>query len=566
MTQDRHPSIRRTALMLLAAMSLASVWASGQTVLDAADFGLKADGVSDDGPAVREMLERAAATAGSAMLKFPSGKSIHIASGKERYAFRIDQLHNLSIDGGGSTFLLDKELRFLHVTSSRDFRMTRLNVDLTRSPVVEATVMQLHDEGKRLLVRLDEPSRASELGGPTQKDGEQAFFGMLWLPDGDVMQSSHYYIDAVKHSGPAGSGMVELVCPNEMPASTRTAIKPGETRISLPVPGIAHRRGPGPMLRIDRCQNVNFEDVEVWSAPWFAFEILRNGGEQIFRRVHVRPKPDSGRTTSSWRDGFHAKGNRGSLLFEDCILEGMNDDAFNISTHAWFVEAVPAPDRARIRQVFPIYYMPLHKDGEVLAISSDGARRLGPACIAEISGAPENEAVFLPEHHKAPVLELTFTRPIEGLAPGCILWDLTSANPATVIRGCRIRKSCRIQSPVTMERCDVAGLLMFYCDDVEGPMPSGSIVRDSTLRRGRGNDSLAVAINGWRGGRAPAVIPPAAEFPLRDLRFERNIIHGGFHAIAVNGLALVENQFLSGPPQLDHSTADVENFREKPDH
>jgi hypothetical protein len=221
-------------------------------------------------------------------------------------------------------------------------------------------------------------------------------------------------------------------------------------------------------------------------------------------------------------------------------------------------EAVPAPDHACVRQVFPIYYMPLHKDGKVLAISGDGARRLGPARIAEISGTPENEAVFLPEHHKAPVLELTFTRPIEGLAPRCILWDLTSVNPATVIRGCRIRKSSRIQSPVTMERCDVEGLLMFYCDDVEGPMPGGSVVRDSTLRRGRGNHSLAVAINGWRGGRAPDVIPPASEFPLRDLRFERNTIHGGFHAIAVNGLALVENQFLEGPPQLDHCTADVE--------
>lgn len=278
MHQTRHPSIRRTALILLAAISLASGWVSGQTVLDAAEFGLKADGVSDDGPAIHAMLERAAATAGPDTLKFPSAKTIHIASGKERYAFRIDQLHNLSIDGGGSTFLLDKELRFLHVTSSRDFRMARLNVDLTRSPVVEATVMELHDEGKRLLVRLDEPTRAEELGGPTQQDGEQAFFGMLWLPDGDVIQSSHYYIDAVKNSGPVGIGMVELVCPNEMPASTRTAIQPGETRISLPVPGIAHRRGPGPMLRIDRCQNVNFEDVEVWSAPWFAFEILRNEG------------------------------------------------------------------------------------------------------------------------------------------------------------------------------------------------------------------------------------------------------------------------------------------------
>ncbi|RPJ34486.1 MAG: hypothetical protein EHM17_06485 [Verrucomicrobiaceae bacterium] len=102
----------------------------------------------------------------------------------------------------------------------------------------------------------------------------------------------------------------------------------------------------------------------------------------------------------------------------------------------------------------------------------------------DIQGIPEGEAVFLPEHHMAPVLELTFSNPVKDLGPGCVLRDLSSANPSTVIRGCRIRKSCRIQSPVTIERCDVAALLMFYCDEVEGPMPRGSIVRDCLLPRG----------------------------------------------------------------------------------
>ena len=50
-----------------------------------------------------------------------------------------------------------------------------------------------------------------------------------------------------------------------------------------------------------------------------------NEGTVTLRRVQVRPRPGSARITSSWRDGLHVKGNRAALLFEDCVLEGMNE-------------------------------------------------------------------------------------------------------------------------------------------------------------------------------------------------------------------------------------------------
>jgi hypothetical protein len=49
------------------------------------------------------------------------------------------------------------------------------------------------------------------------------------------------------------------------------------------------------------------------------------------------------------------------------------------------------------------------------------------------------------------------------------------------------------------------------------------------------------------------VIPPANEFPLHDLRFERNTIHGGFKSTGVNGLTLDGNQFLGTKPELENT-------------
>jgi len=527
---------------ILLSMGADAASTQGGVTLNAKDFGLRGDGRADDGPAIRKMLAKARVVDGPVILRFPREATIRVESGESRYAFRLDRVDGLMIDGNGSTFQLAPELRFLNVTRSKDFGMGRLNIELTQQPAVEATALNVSEDGKELQVRIDAPERISELGGPTGLDGEQQFFGMLWLPENSPVRSEHFYVGAVEQDDKADVARVTLRKP--LPMAVIQQIQLGDVRCSLPVPGIAHRYGPGPMIRIDRCENVILEDVEVWDAPWFAFQIFRNEGELVFRRVNVRPPPGSQRITSSWRDGFHVKGNVGSLLFEDCILEGVNDDAFNVSAHAWSVSAVVAPDRVRIEQIFPLQMMPPQPGGTAFVLSSDGTRGLDSAKILEVIGLPDLAADDQTNTAKVPELEVVLDRPIAGLEVGCAFWDTTRANPQTTIRGCRIRNSCRFQSPVTLENCEVDGLLWFYSESEEGPMPTGSAVRNSVLRQGRGNPELAVAITGWRGNRAPEILPESDNFPLRDIRFIDNEFHGGFQADGVVRLVLDGNRFV----------------------
>lgn len=550
----RKTKIRGEALLAIA-MLCAVTQAEGSVsplALDALQFGVLADGASDDGAAIQQMLDVAQTSSVPVVLRFPANKIIHVASGLERYVFNMDRIRNLTIDGGGSTFLVQKDLRFMSATACTNLVIRNLNVDVRPSPVVEAVVLQLSEDRQTLTVQLDQPERAGELGGPTRQDGEQDFFGMLWLPGryGDL--SYHYYVeDVASASGDAlRSGKIQVRGKESIPRPYAEQIIPGETRISLPVPGVAHRHGPGPMLRIDRCANVEMTDVEVWSAPWFAFQVSRNSGDVTFRRVHIRSEPGSGRMTSSWRDGFHVKGNTGSLLFEDCILEGMNDDAFNVSTHTWAVSKVFAPNHAQIRQVFPIQFMPVQEGGELMILSADGSRRLEPARITEIRGMPGDE-IYTPiegslEARRVPALEVLFDHPVEGLEPGCVLWDKTTANPHTVIRGCRIRNSCRLQSSVTVENCDVDALLYFSCNQLEGPVPENIVVRNCILKQGRGNDQYAVVFHGWHGGHAPEKLPGDAGFPMRNIVFENNTVYGGLKIDGAFGVQLRHTRFPDG--------------------
>jgi hypothetical protein len=279
---------------------------------------------------------------------------------------------------------------------------------------------------------------------------------------------------------------------------------------------------------------VTFEDVELWSAPWFGFRVMRNAGEVVFRRVHIRPRPGSERLTSTWRDGFHVKGNRGRLLWEDCVFRGMNDDAFNISTHCSRVRDLPSPTRIVVQQTFPLSPMPWHTGATLSAADFDSRTLLGTARIVRVT--PSAEFRQIDGKPAAVPVTLELDRPIDGLREGTMVWEPAAANPDTTLRRCRIEMSCRLQTPVTLEACHVTALLWFYGETVEGPFPSRVIVRDCVLRRGRGNPRLAVSFAGRTGSDRPAAI--------HDVVFARNQVWGDFSMLGVDDVRLADNRFL----------------------
>lgn len=500
-------------------------------VIEVARFGVRADGATDDGPAIARALEEAMNFTGGATLVFPHGKTIRVATARERYAFRLDGASDVTVDGRGCTFLLAPEVRFLRLRNSRRVTFRELNVDFAPLPFADGTVTSVDARGRSIDVRLAPWVESAPLGRPTKEDGEQAFFGMLWYPGPYGTISRHYRTRRMEAGTEPGTVRVRAGESFKRFGDIRAR----EWRISLPVPGIAHRYGPGGCLDIFDNDTITFEDVELWSTPWFGFRVMRNSGCVTFRRVHIRPKPGTGRLTSTWRDGFHVKGNSGTLLWEDCVLTGMNDDAFNISTHASRVKEVLSPTEVVVMQTFPLSPMPWHV-GATMRAADFGARTLiGEARIAKVAASGETREIG--GKPAATPVTLTLERPIEGLRKGAMVWEPESSNPRTTLRRCRIENSCRLQSPVTLEACEVTALLWFYGEKVEGPFPSGVVVRDCVLKRGRGNPRLAVSFV----GRAKDASGRSA---VRDVIFERNRVWGDFSMVGVDGARLAANEFL----------------------
>lgn len=524
------------ALCGLLFVPLAANAAPRTTVLRAQQFGARGDGTTDDGRAVLRMLDAAAKIPTPVRLQFAPGRSYFLKSGRRRYAFLIDGAKNLTLDGGGSLFLVDSQQRFLKLTRSRNVTVRNFKVDYVPLPFADGTVVAKDKAAGTIDVRIDDAEALPPLGGATHVDGEQAYFGALWHrgPYGDQGSGGPYWVrnnfDVEDVRAGTASRVVRIQSkPND---GVFDAIEPGQWRFSVPVRGIAHRYGPGESFGLSDNRDLTLENIELWSAPWFAFGINGCRGRVVVRHVSVRPKPGTARSASAWRDGFHVKNNRAGLLFEDCTVQGNSDDAFNIAGHTSTVREIISPTRITVSQNYPLGVAAMEPGDALVFYSPRRGALAGRAHI--VKADPPNNA-----QERAPLFTLDLDAPLEGLEAGkTLVWNEQSSNPDTVLRRCRMDTSCRFRSPVTIDGCQINALAWFTGDEIEAPLPSNVTVRNSVLRLGQGNPSIVMALGGPHlDGHGPTepVIP--------NVRFEHNRVWGDFVLSDAENVVLVNNAF-----------------------
>lgn len=525
---------------------------SGKVVLTASRFGAVGDGQCDDGRAIQRAVAELCRQDRPAVLLFEKGKTYRVEDVADIRLFRLEGCSDVTIDGKGATFLLGGDVRFALLREVRNVRLENLSVDYAPLPFCDGLIVRKNGEEKSVDVRIFDEYKMPPLGGPTREGGEQAYFGMLWT-DGPYSPIGHHFY------------VTDLQMADSKEANDRTVrvltdfkrfdlIQENRHTISLPVRGIAHRCMDGATIRIAECSDVVVEKVNVWSAPWFAFQVFRNRGAVTFHHVDIRPKPDANRRMSSWRDGFHVKGNRARLRFEACHLEGMNDDAFNVSTHMSRVVQVVSPTEIQVRQVYPLEVVPFEPGDAITFYSLGRGGIAGTARLDRCDGLQQTE--YLDNRRPvAPLLTLHLSAPIEGLEPGDRLWNDTSANPDTAIRRCTIYQSCRFQSPVTIEECEITAFSWYHSENVEGPIPSRIVIKKSLLRLGRGNPVLAASFDGSiaRANRSPASSLQAA---IGHVLLQDNTIDGQVRFARIGQLELVENRFLIPRSDLQLETCD----------
>jgi len=506
------------------------------TVLRAQAFGALGDGQTDDGPAVQKMLQAAAKSRSPVTLQFAPGHKYLLKTGRDRYAFLLDGARNLTLDGGRSLFLVDSQQRFLKVIHSHSITVRNFKVDYVPLPFADGTVVAKDKAAGTIDVRIDAGQAMPPPGGPTHQDGEQAYFGALWAPGvysqegvgGAYWVRYNFDIQDIRDIGNGSAAGQNRVVRVQSSAGNGVieAIEAGRWRFSVPVRGIAHRYGPGESVWLGGNTDLTLQDIELWSAPWFGFGVIGNRGRVTFRRVNVRPRPGSG------RNAFHVKNNRAALLWEDCIVQGSSDDAFNIASHTSTVREAASPTQIKISQNYPLGVAAMEVGDALVFYSPRQGRILGRARIARV-----DPAHF--EGEQAPLFTIDLDAPVAGLeAASTWVWNQASSNPDTILRRCRMDTSCRFRSPVTLDSCQFNALAWFTGDEIEAPLPRDVRVINSQFRLGQGNPSIVIAMGG------PTIENHGPSEPvISNVLFERNRIWGDFVLGDVKKLTLTQNDF-----------------------
>ena len=501
----------------------------------AKDFGVKGDGITDDGPAILKAIEAISKTNIESTLVFEKGKTYYIGNFNETYLFNLKALSDITIDGGNSLFLLDANVRFLSLELSRNITVNNLFVDYIPLPFADGLVIAKNQAEGYVDVKISDEFEMPPYGGPTHGTNEQAYFAMLWNKGPNSLLGTHYWVKDVRESQP-GSSAQRIVRVASTPDFTEwNIIEANVSKISIPVRGIAHM-GPNEVMRIVESENVYFNNVNVWSAPWFAIGLARNKGEVEFKNVNIRPKPGTGRLTSSWRDGFHISSNYAKLLWEDCHIEGTNDDAFNIQSFTSTLLDVKSDKEITIRQNYPLSIVP-YNTGDVVAVYDVvNGKILGKANVISSRGFVQTGKVPAPE------ITLVMDKPINGMSSDCQVWNESSANQNTTLRRCQIFSSCRFQSSLIIDNCDIKALSWFYGDNIEGPIPSNILVKNSRLFVGRGNAAIAVAFSS--NMTKDGVHYSSKERVISNVILQNNVIDGELRIEHADKVSLLNNKFL----------------------
>jgi hypothetical protein len=329
---------------------------AGTVVLSAADFGASPDDGKDASPAVRAMLAAARKADAPVLIRFEPGRYDFFAqtASKAHYPvtavhrqwdlvtpFHLDRMKNLTIDGGGATFMMHGRMTPFVLNACQAVAVRNARVEHVRPSVFELTAAGKGDgwidyrpaAGDRYFIQANRVAWLDADDKPQQPNCFAQYDPLLdtvrRCPD--PLADAHAIRDT-------GDGLLRAQYP---PGSKGPeSIRPGHTfQFRL---GTRNQSG----AVIFEGHDVAFEDMDIrsWNGLGFVGQFCRN---VTLRNLRMEPSPESGRTNAGFADAVQMMNCRGRITIEGCRMVGLHDDHINIYGQLMQVEAIEGPRTIR---------------------------------------------------------------------------------------------------------------------------------------------------------------------------------------------------------------------------
>ena len=440
--------------------------AKTEVVLNASDFGVKGDGVTDDGIAIGRALE--AAIEQQATLRFESGKTYYIGS-TDRNAngfgspFAMNGADGVTVDGSGSIFRFAPGISYFSIVSSSDVRLCNMKFDLSVSPYLVGTVKSVDKQYVTYTTDI-EPNQS-------YVDTRNATNFSIKYNEG-TQQRPHQFINTMQKTA---SKEVKVEYQNES-----HGYQVGD-KVFVPNPGIGNALSE--IVYIANNEGcLAFENIEIWAAPSFIANVRSNDAEIYFENVDYIPGEQNDREIKmvSWRDGYHVKDNRRPIHWNECDVDVLFDDVFNVSNTLGYITAVKNGNQVTVTN-YELYthgsYVAFNcREGDVIDVFSSDGKYGGEAVVRRVISNPNGTVDLVLEYGKN----------LRKAEVGWLVGNRDTCAPGSTVTNSRFTGTFRFRRDIRIQNCTFDMLITWIREDgsVEGPLPGNVDYIDCTFNGG----------------------------------------------------------------------------------
>lgn len=530
-------------LLLVVCVSLCATLAAASET-PAHRVVIQAD-AKDNSAALRKGLEDLRAKQGGT-LSLAKGAYPFRANAKSAMCVAMENLENVTIDGGGATLVGHDLAGLFSFRNCRKLVIRNLTVAWEPLPFTCGRVVARVPEAHAFdMVPLfpEKPVPGRIVQAVLAYDPAK---GRLADDGWEVYQTQGERDNAPMQVTPAGHGRVFLA-----------------QKARLPEPGwhviVRHQVYSYNAFSFDDCAGVTMEDVTVESAPGMAVVAFSS---RDFTLRHLRVVPPAGAWMSVTADAVHFRGCRGQVTLDDCEFAGMGDDALNVHgmygrVAARLDERSLAVQEARMHSYYDKERRPWDtpQSGDVLEYGGGSEPLLPQGQLRVVEARQEPKA-------KRTVIRVAEPLPA-AVGEGALLANLATT-PSLRVRNCSVRgnraRGFLLQTrDVLVENCrfeGVSGAGIQICTDADEWHESlgaqnvtvrNCLFRDCNAGVARRAAALDIFADLAKGRAAAAGVH--ADLHLLGNTFEAN--HGAaINVGSADGVEVRGNRFLAPKPPV----------------
>ena len=384
------------------------------------DFGAFPDDGKNDTSAILAAIEACRGRQGARLVFWPGRYDINGGPlgqrGRRQPSLNINNINNLTIEGNGAELIGHDYSTMFNFTECHNISINNVTVDWDPVPFTQGKV-----------VAVDSNYVDIEVVAPFTAQAGRRTDGILGY-DPELQRMARRYTD---HYQKGHKKTSEIVRPGVM----RLFIgRQDRFTGTLPPVGkhiiVRHQIYGDQAFQFSKCNKIRIEDVNIYSNPGMGVT-GRFSKDFLLRCLRVMIRPGSGRWMSCTADATNFGSCRGSIVMENCLFEGMGDDATNVNAGHYQVVTERLSDKKLLIGCGP------RDRGVTLPETGDRLELSGPDLVPYATVAVKS--VKADERKKTYVVELSDKLP-ERTEKSDIVGN-ASACPSVRIRCCTVSRS-----------------------------------------------------------------------------------------------------------------------------